>query len=342
MMIALASGHDASPVRVEPGVVPGLVLAFRFAADGSAVELVVDNPIDLAVPEGGWLWLHFNIADARACRWIAAAPELSAPARTLILALNDHQQFYASGDWFYGVFADLVREIGHDVDRIAFLNFAMSDRIVVTGRRQSLQAVEETRAALNAGKRFAAPTALMEAMVENVAAGMDRLLERLANELDNIEDMVLVDAGRDERHRLGRVRRTGVHLHRQLTGLRALFDRFRRSEEVGPALTAAMVRLAQLLEGLDQEVVALQERARLLQEEIASKLSEESARSLHTLTVLTALLLPPTLVAGIFGMNTGGMPFAGSPFGTLWAAGVGIVSAVLVYWLLRRLGIIKR
>jgi zinc transporter len=341
-MIALASGHDAPPMPVEQGVLPGLVFAFRAAADGSAVELAVDRPIDLGVSEGAWLWLHFNVADARACRWIAAAPEVPAPARALLVALNDHQQFNTAGDWFYGVFADLVRDLDHDLDRIAFLNFAMSDRMVVTGRRQSLQAVEETRAALNAGKKFTGPTALMEAMVENVAAGIDRLLERLASELDRVEDMVLIDNVRDERRQLGRVRRTGVHLHRQLMGLKALFGRFRHSEEVGPVLTAAMARLAQLLEGLDHEVVALQERARLLQEEIASKLSEESARSLHTLTILTALCLPPTLVAGIFGMNTGGMPFADGPLGTLWASGLAVLSALLVYLLLRRLGIIRR
>lgn len=341
-MIALASGHDAPPMPVEQGVLPGLVFAFRFAADGAAVELAVDRPIDTALSDGAWLWLHFNVADARACRWIAATSDVPPPARALLVALNDHQQFYAAGDWVFGVYADLERELDHDRDRIAFLNFAMSDRVVITGRRQSLQAVEETRLALNAGKRFAGPPALMEAMVENVAAGMDRLLERLGNELDSIEDMVLVDDIRDERHRLGRVRRTGVHLHRQLAGLRALFDRFRRSEEVGPVLTASMARLAQLLEGLDQEVVALQERARLLQEEIASKLSEESARSLHTLTILTALFLPPTLIAGIFGMNTGGMPLAHGALGTLTAAGLGVLSAPLVYLLLRRLGIIKR
>jgi zinc transporter len=341
-MIAPASGHDAPPVPTEQGVLPGLVFAFRFAADGSASELAVDRPIDMALTDGAWLWLHFNVADARACRWIGSAADMPAPARSLLVALNDHQQFNTAGDWFYGVFSDLVRELDHDIDRIAFLNFAMSDSMVVTGRRQSLQAVEETRTALNAGRRLAGPTALMETMVENVAAGMDRLLERLANELDRVEDMVLVDDIRDERRQLGRVRRSGVHLHRQITGLRALFERFRRSEEVGPVLTAAMARLAQLLEGLDQEVVALQERARLLQEEIASKLSEESARSLHTLTVLTALFLPPTLIAGIFGMNTGGMPFAHGALGTLWATGIGVLSALLVYWLLRRLGIVKR
>ena len=98
----------------------------------------------------------------------------------------------------------------------------------------------------------------------------------------------------------------------------------------------------QTLEGLDQEVLTMQERARLLQDEISSKLAEESNRSLHTLTVLTALFLPPTLIAGIFGMNTGGLPFEKTPFGSFWAFVLGIASAGAVFWFLRRSGVIRK
>jgi zinc transporter len=48
------------------------------------------------------------------------------------------------------------------------------------------------------------------------------------------------------------------------------------------------------------------------------------------------------LIAGIFGMNTADLPLSHWPLGTLWATGLVVLSAVLVYWLLRRLGIIKR
>ena len=34
-------------------------------------------------------------------------------------------------------------------------------------------------------------------------------------------------------------------------------------------------------------------------------------RHLYILSIMTAFLLPPTLVTGFFGMNTGGLPFAG-------------------------------
>ena len=53
---------------------------------------------------------------------------------------------------------------------------------------------------------------------------------------------------------------------------------------------------------------ALYERAKLLQEEIASQMSEQMNRNLMALSILTALLMPATLVSGIFGMTVAGLP----------------------------------
>ena len=75
-------------------------------------------------------------------------------------------------------------------------------------------------------------------------------------------------------------------------------------------------------------------RARI--NEVAAKLAEESNRHLHTLSIVTALFLPPTLVFGIFGMNTRDLPFADTPLGTFWSIGLGFAAAGLVYWWLRR------
>ena len=56
---------------------------------------------------------------------------------------------------------------------------------------------------------------------------------------------------------------------------------------------------------------ALYERAKLLQEEIASQMSEQMNRNLMALSILTALLMPATLVSGIFGMNVAGLDVGG-------------------------------
>lgn len=56
---------------------------------------------------------------------------------------------------------------------------------------------------------------------------------------------------------------------------------------------------------------ALVERIRLLQEELAAQINEQTNRSVFTLTVVTVLALPINIVAGLFGMNVEGIPFSG-------------------------------
>jgi len=61
------------------------------------------------------------------------------------------------------------------------------------------------------------------------------------------------------------------------------------------------------------DLAALAERITLLQEEIATKLNEQTNRAVFTLTQVTVLALPINIVAGFFGMRVGGVPLAGPP-----------------------------
>jgi zinc transporter len=99
----------------------------------------------------------------------------------------------------------------------------------------------------------------------------------------------------------------------------------------------AIGALAQKLDAIDNEVASLQERARLLLDEMAAKMSEVTNRRLFTLSVLTACLLPPTLVTGFFGMNTKDMPFQNTDGGTWMAFGVAAIASAASYWALRRM-----
>jgi len=54
----------------------------------------------------------------------------------------------------------------------------------------------------------------------------------------------------------------------------------------------------------------LQERIKLLQEEIATRVTEQTNRSVFVLTAVTVLALPINMIAGLFGMNVGGVPLA--------------------------------
>ncbi len=80
----------------------------------------------------------------------------------------------------------------------------------------------------------------------------------------------------------------------------------------------------------------MQERARLLQEEIAGLLTEATNRNLFLLSMVTTTLLPITLITGVFGMNVGGLPWVGTHSGFWWVMLVMVLALVLTLVLLRR------
>lgn len=318
---------------------PGLISAFRIHPDGTAEELDIDQPIEDR--HNGWLWLHFNLADARACSLLRSF-ELPPEAIELLLAPDYHQELHADEECVYGIIADLSRALGGVSEQLGFLHFAMTDRVLISARRHALNAAEAARQALRRGHRLPTVAALLELIVEHIVEAIDKLATDIAHQLDHIEERVLDTGTKEERRKLGLFRRTTVQLHRQLSGLRTLFQRLERGSVAGlsPALRIEAGRLSQQLDGLDHEIVALRERARLLQEEVSARLAEETNRHLRVLSIATILLMPPTVIAGFFGMNLKGMPFAEGELGFWGGVVVALVAAAAAYALLRRLGIV--
>ena len=87
------------------------------------------------------------------------------------------------------------------------------------------------------------------------------------------------------------------------------------------------------------DMASLQERIKLLQEEIAGMINERNSRSLYTLTVFTVAALPVNLIAGLFGMNVAGIPLAEHGHGFWLVVGlIAVVTSLLLWRLTRRQG----
>jgi zinc transporter len=94
--------------------------------------------------------------------------------------------------------------------------------------------------------------------------------------------------------------------------------------------------LGRALSSVTQDLELVQERARLLNEEIDRRLNERTNRNLYFVSVAATLFLPITLLSSIFGMNVGGLPWLEDPNGFTWVMGcmlaAVIVAFVLIYW----------
>jgi zinc transporter len=329
-----AAGGDTADATPESGI----VWIYHFRPDGSA-ELIPNDAVERALADHvGWTWVHLSLADTRCRVWIAHNTRLSELARETLLGPDEHLRLDVLGQEIVGVVPGLQQEISQATDDIVRLRFVMTERMLISARRRPVHSVEVNRRAIEAGKRFPTAVSLLDAVIDQFADAIGRMAERLGNELDGIEDFVMRDEPSDHRPRIGRVRLQAVRVHRQSSQLRSIFHRLEpRMASQNAAVAQAMRALAQKLDAIDHEFGSLQERARLLLEEVAAKMTEITNRRLFTLSMLTACLLPPTLVTGFFGMNTKDMPFQNLDGGTWLAMIVAVVASTLSYWALRRI-----
>ncbi len=349
-MAASTDTHAAVPTF---SGLPGALWLYRFDGEGRAHALdAASTGLDtLDASTDAWHWLHLDLSDVRSAQVVAVLP-IPEDARDTLLSPDSHVNLQREDTAAYGVFVDWTHQRGVDLaaegqlrgdDGIGWLHFAMTERLLVTARRQALRSVEAARRAVIVGVQADAPVRLLEMVAGRFADTVERSSDGLSTRLDRIEDRVLADSIGEERRDLAQLRHQTVRLHRPLTAMRRVLKPFeqRHAGDADDDLLLAIARLNQRFDDLDGDVGTLQERARLLQDEVAAKLAERTNRHLYVLSMITALLLPPSLVAGLFGMNLPGLPFAHSTHGLAFALLLGAASSVVVYLLLRRMGVAR-
>lgn len=322
----------------------GIVWAYRFAADGTPT-LVSRDEVPTLTPEDGFVWLHLDLVHTRAQAWIDERKELPPAARELLLSRETHQRLDHSASLVWGIAHDLTRDIVDRTDNVGTLAWAVGERFLLTGRREALQSVRKAVEALNAGEQIASPAELFEHIIEYLIDDVTDAVVRLSDETDSVEDQILLDKLEDGPQRVGAVRRSAVQLHRQLAGLHLLFRRFAETpsgRSAPEAVRASALRLLLRVDTLRQDIQSVQDRARLLQDEIAVRSANQTNRQLYTLSILTALFLPATFITGLFGINVKGLPWVESDLGAEMVTVACLGASLLTLFLLRRRGVIGR
>ncbi|HVY86716.1 MAG TPA: CorA family divalent cation transporter [Caulobacterales bacterium] len=319
----------------------GALWAFRFDA-GRGTLLPDQAQRDcLEVAAGGFAWMHFPLSDQRGRLFIErfAMPQ---PMREMLLGAEHRLQIHTADGWVFGVLPDLERDFEGQAVDIGRLYFALNERFVFTVRRHALRSVDEVRRAIDAGAPVASSADLFVMLVERFIDLSEARQQVLGAEIDSIEDRVLAYAGDPSRLHVGPIRRELSRQHREFLALRSAFHRalFHRGQAQQHLLSERLPALSQQLEDFDRDAADLLERSRLLHEEIESQVTATTNRSLRALTILSTLMMPPTLIVGAWGMNVE-VPFAHTPWGFLEASGLCVLVVLIAYVMLKQFNILR-
>ena len=322
----------------------GLICGWRFDATASAPSRAIASDeaaawLAAAAPPGAYLWLHFNLAHAQAERWLRRHAGLADAFYDTLRDGLHSTRIERADDALIAVINDVHFEFGFEPSDISTLWISVGPRLVLTARTQPLRSVDALRTAVKAGDAPRSSTELLEHLLRAQADVLVAIVRDATLRIDGIEDELLAARLDHRRARLGALRRLLVRLQRLLAPEPAALFRVLQRPPAWMANTDADHLRASTEEFslVLRDMQALQERIKLLQEEIAANVNEDNNRSLFVLTVVTVLALPINILAGLFGMNVGGIPLADHSHG-FWivVAIVATFTGIAAYVALRK------
>jgi zinc transporter len=281
-----------------------------------------------------FLWLHFNLANVAAEKWLNGHLALS-PG--FFEALHEGSRStrveYVDGT-LIAVINDLLYDFSFDVSDISTLWLSVDRSALVSARSKSLRSIDRLRSSAKAGETFRSSVQLLVHLLRDQAEVLVQIVRDAAARVDAIEDSLLAERLDHKRANLSQLRRVLVRLQRLLAPEPAALFRLlgRPPEWIAETDVQELRQSTEEFSVALRDMASLQERIKLLQEEIAARINEQNNRSLFVLTVVTVLALPINIIAGLLGMNVGGIPLAQDPQGFWIVVAIVATFTVIAVW----------
>lgn len=328
--------------KVEPTSGPdqgGPVWGYHFLPNQSARSITSEEAVEfLTAPGPGapneFLWLHFSLSNAGSEPWLKKYLTLPDTFYESLQSDVDATHLEQEGDSLVARIHDVLFDFTFDAP-VATTTLCVKPRVLVSAHARPWRSIDQLRAAVQAGQIFRSPIEILARLLRDQANVLVDIVRKAKKRIGPLEEQLLAKRVFVSRSELGSLRRMLVRLQRLLAPEPAAFFRLlnRPPDWISQDELQNLQQAAEKFSSAVGDTASLVERVKQLQEELAALISEQTNRTLFVLTMVTVLALPINLVAGLFGMNVGGIPLNQHPYGFfLVLSPLLLLTALLAYW----------
>ncbi|HEY7773810.1 MAG TPA: zinc transporter ZntB [Marinagarivorans sp.] len=300
----------------------GLVCGYVIDQQGTATPIALDA-VHLWRPEQGYLWLHFDIREPEAKRWLSERSGLSEVAIHTLVSEETRPHVWREADTLVmalrgvNLNPDAVPE-----DMVAVRVYADAHRLMTT-RRRSLKALRELANAMQRGTGPASVAQMLAELTGELTGQLLDAIDTLEDQMDGLEEVILDEAKHQRRVHIMNLRRKCIMLRRYLAPQREALARLYieplswLNERQRMQQRNIADQLVRYVESLD----AVKDRAAVVQEELASRAADQLNTRMYILSLVAALFLPLSFILTIFDLQIGGIPLTEYRYGGLALGG---------------------
>jgi zinc transporter len=319
----------------------GLVHALVLDGKGGARSIARTELDDLQLQAHESLWLHWDRSHPQTQTWLRTSSGLSEFSCDLLLEENTRPRLLPLPDCELLLFLRGVNlNPGAEPEDMVSVRIFASAQRVISLRLRPLRATDELLVQLADGKGPKSASELILYMAQYLTNKVQDLVSCLSEVVDEEEEKLDADERYTPEHgAILQIRRRAAALKRFLAPQRDIFGQLTRIklpwfvDDDGDYWNELNNSLTRYLEELE----LTRERVGLVLEAEDRRLSVRMNRTMYRFGIITGIFLPMSFLAGLLGINVGGIPFSESPYGFLIACLMMVCVALGQWWLFRRL-----
>lgn len=316
----------------------GLVFGFCLDGKGGGREVSFED-VKQWKPEDGTLWIHLDYTEQAASEWLNRENGVDPVMVEALTAEETRPRSLVSHGGMLVILRGVNLHPGAEPDDMISLRCWIEANRIVTLRHRRVMAIDDLRQAVESGTGPSGSGAFLEDLADRLVFRMGDVISDLDDAVDALEDEVLTKQSFELRPKIAEIRRTTIGLRRYLAPQREVMSRLQSEkvdwlgEQERMRLRETADRTMRYVEDLD----AIRERASVTQEELNSRLSEQTNKIMYVLSIVTGIFLPLGLLTGLLGINVGGMPGTDSSWAFAIVCVFLLAIAGLQVWLFRRM-----
>jgi zinc transporter len=322
----------------------GPIWGYHFVPNQPGRSITSEEAVGFLTAQGPgspdeFLWLHFSLSNVACEPWLRRYLALPDTFYESLRSDIDATHLEQDADALVARIHDVLFDFTFDAP-VATTTLCVKPRVLVSAHARPWRSIDQLRTEVQAGQVFHSPIEILARLFRDQANVLVDIVRKSKRRVSPMEEQLLAKRISVSRSELGSLRRMLVRLQRLLAPEPAAFFRLlsRPPDWIAEDELQNLQQAAEKFSTAISDTAALVERVKQLQEELAALVSEQTNRTLFVLTLVTVLALPINLVAGLFGMNVGGIPLAQHPYGFFLVVGpLLVLTAFLAYWGLSRL-----
>ncbi|HSI42424.1 MAG TPA: zinc transporter ZntB [Xanthobacteraceae bacterium] len=311
----------------------GLVAAWAFDGRGGAQRIGWEAIRAGAVPPGGFLWIHLQLFENRPQPWLLDEAGIDRSVADSLVAEETRPRCVLFDE---GALLNLrgINLMPYSLpDEMHALRIWVEPSRIITLRKRQLSALGDFQDAVARGRCPRTPGEFVADISMRLVDRMDTVITALAEQADELEDLVLTSTLGSLSPKIAEVRRLAILLRRYIAPQREALNHFSLEDAdwLSPRDRNRLREAADRVTRFAEELDSVRDRAAVIHDQMVERRAEQMNHSMLVLAVVTVVFAPLTLLTGLLGMNVGGIPAAEDPSG-FWLVSlcVGLIGAGLV------------